>query len=415
MASRLPTVANDPTAGWSRRRPPPRRLPVGDSGSSAGLATTRLVVVILALRMVTSAPWTCCSCCLLSRSSHIGAPAPSLLNAALGLGMIVGGALTFSLVGRQRLAPVLAVAAAPLGRPRLAVVGRSPRSGRGAARRGRRDRPRRLRCPRTDHPAAGDARSDARPRLRGARGARPGRPRPRVDPRLPVIVAVVGDRAGPRRGRTAAAGRGRPVLVWACGRWTARPSCRPGRSTCSGRSRSSRHCRHRSSRASARRTRWMTFEPGEVVIREGDIGDALLRPRIGRATSVTRGRPAPRDRRGARRGVGEIALLRDVPRTATVTAVRPSVLLMVGRADFLEVVTGSSPGARGGAPGRGRTLAARTARLGRRAIRRPRPAPRCRPARSRSSRRASVAPSVVHAGDRRRGRTRPPASATQSG
>ncbi len=42
---------------------------------------------------------------------HIGDSGASLLSAALGLGMIVGGALTFSLVGRQRLAPVLAVAA----------------------------------------------------------------------------------------------------------------------------------------------------------------------------------------------------------------------------------------------------------------------------------------------------------------
>ena len=39
-------------------------------------------------------------------------------------------------------------------------------------------------------------------------------------------------------------------------------------------------------------------------------------------------------------GVAEIALLRDVPRSATVTAARPSVLLAFGRSDCLEADTG---------------------------------------------------------------------------
>ena len=42
-------------------------------------------------------------------------------------------------------------------------------------------------------------------------------------------------------------------------------------------------------------------------------------------------------------GFGEIALIRDTPRTATVTAEAPSVLLVVGREDFMSAVTGSLP------------------------------------------------------------------------
>jgi CRP-like cAMP-binding protein len=47
---------------------------------------------------------------------------------------------------------------------------------------------------------------------------------------------------------------------------------------------------------------------------------------------------------GVGEGFGEIALLHSVPRTATVTAVRPSRLLVVRSEDFLAAVTGSEDG-----------------------------------------------------------------------
>ena len=89
----------------------------------------------------------------------------------------------------------------------------------------------------------------------------------------------------------------------------------------------------------ARRSRWLTLEPGEAVIREGDPGDAYYVLESGELSISQVGRHL-RDITDRGEGLGEIALLRDIARTATVTAVRPSVLLMLGRADFLEAMTG---------------------------------------------------------------------------
>ena len=57
-------------------------------------------------------------------------PGAAILNAALGLGTIVGGAATFSLVGRQSLAPVLAAAALLWGGGMVFVGAVAPRGSR---------------------------------------------------------------------------------------------------------------------------------------------------------------------------------------------------------------------------------------------------------------------------------------------
>jgi MFS family permease len=80
---------------------------------------------------------------------------------------------------------------------------------------------------------------------------------------------------------------------------------------------------------------------GEAVIRQGEPGDRYyliasgtvqVHPAEGQPTSLGRGE-----------GFGEIALLRDVPRTATVTAVGAVELYALGREAFLQAITGSAP------------------------------------------------------------------------
>jgi hypothetical protein len=80
------------------------------------------------------------------------------------------------------------------------------------------------------------------------------------------------------------------------------------------------------------------FAAGDVLIREGDRGDRCYLIVEGRA-EVTRG--TVRVGEGAEGDlVGEIALLRNVPRTATVTALSPMRLFALERAPFLAAVTG---------------------------------------------------------------------------
>jgi MFS family permease len=88
----------------------------------------------------------------------------------------------------------------------------------------------------------------------------------------------------------------------------------------------------------ARRLEPMQVAAGTVVVRQGDPGDRVYLIASGAVQVAVDGRPAPP--LGAGDLFGEIALLRDLPRTATVRAASDCELLSLGRDEFLAAVTG---------------------------------------------------------------------------
>jgi MFS family permease len=77
---------------------------------------------------------------------------------------------------------------------------------------------------------------------------------------------------------------------------------------------------------------------GEEIIRRGDKGDRFYVVSSGEIEVLVDGRPPQRQGEGSY--FGEIALLRDVPRTATVLAANDVELLALDRDHFLPAVTG---------------------------------------------------------------------------
>ena len=80
---------------------------------------------------------------------------------------------------------------------------------------------------------------------------------------------------------------------------------------------------------------------GAVLIRQGDPGDAYFAIAAGELDAEQDGRFLGRYGRGE--GVGEIALLRAVPRTATVTAHTAATAYRLDRDPFLTAVLGHAP------------------------------------------------------------------------
>jgi hypothetical protein len=94
----------------------------------------------------------------------------------------------------------------------------------------------------------------------------------------------------------------------------------------------------------ARRLRPVTVPAGATVFEQGDTGDRFYVVGEGEAEVVGDGRVVAR--LGPGDGFGEIALLRDVPRTATVRAVDELHLQVLAGETFVLMVTGYPPSRR---------------------------------------------------------------------
>jgi MFS family permease len=297
----------------------------------------RLVVGLLTVRMLMIGAADVLFVLLALELLGLGEPGAGILAGALGAGAILGGATTFAIVGRGRLAAVTAVGALVWGvslaaigltsaaalAPVLVVVGGAGLAivdiaGRTMLQRSIRDEVLSRVFGLQEGLAmaglaAGSVLVPILVELAGLVGAVLA-----IAAFLPLLVAL-------RWGRLSELDRRTLVPVRELALLRRNPIFRPLPAP--------------QLEAVARRASWLTAPPGHELIREGDPGDSFYilasgGLRVDRDGTHLRDVDAPGD------GVGEIALLRGVPRTATVATTADSTLLAIDRAPFLAAVTG---------------------------------------------------------------------------
>ena len=93
----------------------------------------------------------------------------------------------------------------------------------------------------------------------------------------------------------------------------------------------------------ARNAAWLDVAAGTDIIRQGDVGERFYAIEEGEFAVTIDGvrRASPLS---AGSGFGELALLRSVPRSATVTALTAARVLAISGKDFLAAVTGATDG-----------------------------------------------------------------------
>jgi NTE family protein len=94
-----------------------------------------------------------------------------------------------------------------------------------------------------------------------------------------------------------------------------------------------------------RRVRWMPLAGGEALMRQGEPGDALYLLVSGRLRVYIEEDGQRRVVREISRGevIGEMSVIADAPRSATVVAIRDSVLVSLGKEDFIRLQAQSPP------------------------------------------------------------------------